>query len=191
MGKHLKVLTVSILFLMLGFAANRAEAQDTPKVEISGSYSYVRANLVTADGCCFNMHGGHGAVVLNVNNWLGWEGEVGIYKNGNVKDRKQDLRLVSFVFGPHFSYRAHRRFTPFVHVLLGGGHAGGTLYTTLGDNSSFNLVTGGGVDLNLGPHVAWRFAQADYYFTNFRNSVNDRQNNLRLSTGVVFHFGRR
>jgi hypothetical protein len=103
---------------------------------------------------------------------------------------KQDLTLVSYVAGPRLSYRAHRQFTPFAHILLGGGHAGGTLYSKLGANSSFNMVSGGGVDINLGPHMAWRL-QADHYFTQFKNTVNDRQNNLRLSTGVVLHFGRK
>jgi hypothetical protein len=51
-------------------------------------------------------------------------------------------------------------------------------------------VAGGGLDLNLG-QVSVRVFQADYFFTHFLNGTNDRQNNLRLAFGVVFHFGSR
>ncbi|HXN22942.1 MAG TPA: outer membrane beta-barrel protein [Candidatus Dormibacteraeota bacterium] len=188
MGKHLKLLGI----LILGLACTRAAAQDTPKVDVSAGYSYVRANLVTADGCCFNMHGGGGSIAYNVNNWLGWAGDVGVYRSSNVKDLKQDLTLISYVFGPRFSFRQHRRYTPFMHVLVGGGHAGGALYKgKLGEHHSFNMITGGGIDIQLGPHVSWRLVQADYFYSRFLNAVNDHQNNLRLSTGLVFHFGSR
>jgi outer membrane immunogenic protein len=114
-----------------------------------------------------------------------------------VQGSGRDLTLISFMAGPHFAYRKHERLTPFAHALLGGGHAGGTLYTGtstspgLGTNNNFNMVAGGGLDVNLGPHVAVRVFQADYFLTHFLNGNNDRQNNLRLTFGVVFHFGGR
>ena len=38
-------------------------------------------------------------------------------------------------------------------------------------------------------HFAVRALEADYYRTQFSNGLNDRQNNLRLSAGVIFRFG--
>jgi hypothetical protein len=40
-------------------------------------------------------------------------------------------------------------------------------------------------------HWAVRAAQVDYFLTRFSNGVNDHQNNLRFSAGVVYQFGAR
>ena len=190
-----KQLCVLILLILGG--AFSARAQDVPKWEVSAGYSYVRANLITPNGCCFSLNGGAGSLIWNAKDWFGLEGEIGGYHTGNVQGSGRDLTLISFMAGPHFAYRKHERLTPFAHALLGGGHAGGTLYTGtstspgLGTNNNFNMVAGGGLDVNLGPHVAVRVFQADYFLTHFLNGNNDRQNNLRLTFGVVFHFGGR
>jgi len=44
---------------------------------------------------------------------------------------------------------------------------------------------GGGVDLKLTKLIAWRLIQAEYLLTHFARS---NQNNVRLSTGLVFRF---
>lgn len=50
------------------------------------------------------------------------------------------------------------------------------------------MAAGGGLDLNLGPHLSVRVFKADYFFTHFLNGTNDRQNNMRLTFWRVFHF---
>jgi opacity protein-like surface antigen len=193
MRKHWKLL----LILAAGLTAKSAAAQETPRVEISGGYSYVRANLNTPNGCCFNMHGGSGSVAFNLNRWFGAVAEVGVYHSGNVLGSGADLTVVNYLFGPRLSYRKHERLTPFAHVLLGGGHAGGTLYTGTttapgpGPNNAFVMAAGGGLDVKVSPHVAVRVFQADYLFSKFLNGVNDRQNSFRLTAGVVFRLGSR
>jgi len=54
---------------------------------------------------------------------------------------------------------------------------------------------GGGFDFRLSRRMSIRPIQADYLLTHFNefdtfqlNTSNSTQNNLRLSTGVVFHF---
>jgi hypothetical protein len=47
------------------------------------------------------------------------------------------------------------------------------------------------VHIRLTEHFALRVIQADYYYTRFTNGVNDHQNNLRLSEGLIFRFGSR
>lgn len=44
--------------------------------------------------------------------------------------------------------------------------------------------------LQLGSHPYLRVAQANYFVTTFANGSNKRQNNLRLSAGIVLHFGK-
>jgi hypothetical protein len=183
--------------LVLGLVAIPAAAQETPKVEVSGGYSYVRANLITPNGCCPNMHGGIGSAAFNANRWVGVVGEIGVYHTGNVVNTGLDLTVVSYLFGPRLSYRKHERLTPFAHVLLGGGHAGGTLYSGksgspgLGPNNAFAIAAGGGLDVKVSSHAAVRVFQADYLLSRFLNGVNDHQNSFRLTAGVVFRFGSR
>jgi outer membrane immunogenic protein len=187
------------IFAILGLllAAVPVAAQEAPKVEIAGGYSYVRANLIPDTGCCFGMNGGTGSIAYNLNDWLGLVGELGGYHTGDVKSTGFDLTVVSYLFGPQLSYRRSDRFTPFAHLLLGGAHAGGSLYTGTasvpgpGSQNGFAMAAGGGFDLNVSPHLAIRLIQADYSLTRFSNGVNHHQNNLRLTFGVVFRFGKR
>ena len=187
----------ALLSLMFCIAALPAAAQETPKVEISAGYSYVRANLIPDNGCCFAMNGGSGSVAFNANNWLGLVAEVGGYHSGNVQSTGLDLNVVTYLFGPRISYRRYDRITPFAHVLLGGGHASGSLYTGtatspgLGTQNAFAMAAGGGLDVKVARHLAIRLIQADYFFTHFANGVNDHQNSLRISAGFVLRLGQR
>jgi hypothetical protein len=95
--------------------------------------------------------------------------------------------------------RNHTHLTPFGQFLLGAGHAGGTLYTRslgpglspLGANNGLVLTAGGGADWKLSSRIGVRFLQVDYLHSQFLNGSGNgnRQDNLRLSTGVVFSFG--
>jgi hypothetical protein len=49
----------------------------------------------------------------------------------------------------------------------------------------------GEVDLYATPRVSFRMVRADYLTTTFENGSNDRENNLRLSAGLVVRFGKR
>jgi hypothetical protein len=48
--------------------------------------------------------------------------------------------------------------------------------------------TGGGVNLHLSKSISVRLVEADYVITNLPNNANNKQYDLRLSNGVVFHF---
>lgn len=52
------------------------------------------------------------------------------------------------------------------------------------------MAVGGGVDYNLTRHWALRPVQADYLLTRFSVGTlsTQNQNNVRISTGVVFRF---
>jgi hypothetical protein len=79
---------------------------------------------------------------------------------------------------------------PFVQGLAGAVHgfdgqfpnSGGTL-----SNSATNLavLVGGGLDLEFSHRLAVRAAQVDYGLNQLPNNVNNRENLLRVSAGVV------
>ena len=179
-----------LLLLALG-ATENARAQ---VVELFGGYSYLRGNTsFTSEQ--INLHGASFSGDFYLNHWIGIVGDVGVYHAGNIENQFS-LTLSSYQAGPRVRLRNYTRFTPYAEFLLGGGHAGGTLYTSslgaglapIGTNNSFLYTVGGGLDYRLSHKISIRIPQVEYLHSEFLNgSVTGHvQNNLRLSTGIVF-----
>ena len=94
--------------------------------------------------------------------------------NANVSEQ-------NFLFGPRVSFSVGK-FRPFVEGLFGGAHV--NVNNGVGSDTSFATALGGGLDYKIIRPVAWRF-QGDYVQTRFFGAT---QNNVRLSTGIVFRF---
>ena len=47
------------------------------------------------------------------------------------------------------------------------------------------------MEFNVSPRITLRVAQVDYFVTTFDNKIDGHQNNLRITTGVAYHFGKR
>jgi opacity protein-like surface antigen len=146
-----------------------AAAQETPKAEVFGGYSYFRGDLDA------NFHGWHSSVAGNLNNWFGVTGDVSGHYVENV-----NLHL--FLFGPRFSYRKGDRVTPFAQTLVGAVRLGGADF----DNTAFAWAAGGGFDINVSKRVAVRVIDANYILLR-DNGIS--AHNGRLSTGIVFRLG--
>jgi peptidoglycan-associated lipoprotein len=172
-------------------AAPALEAQ--PSAELALAYSYVRANAPPAGCGCFSMNGGSASFAYRLAHSVSVVGEFGAVNNGNVDSTGLDLTLSTYLAGPRYSLHKSARFTPFAQVLVGGAHASGGLAPSeihTGSSTAFAMAAGGGLDIKLTRHLAFRAFQTDYLLTLLPNRVNDHQNNFRLSTGVVLRFGR-
>ncbi len=86
------------------------------------------------------------------------------------------------LFGPRVSLPVGK-FTPFGEFLVGLAHISDT-GTGFPSNTSFATAAGGGLDYRIFRPVALR-VEGDYLHTSF---FSTGQNNLRLSTGIVFRF---
>jgi peptidoglycan-associated lipoprotein len=159
-------------------------------IEISVDYSYLRANQGPGQCGCFNMNGGSAEVAFHTYRWFSAVADLTGERSGTVNGGPQGLSLVSFTAGPRFTYPIHHRYAPFAQGLFGGVHGFDTYFPvtsgSTGAASSFAMLAGGGLDLRMKSWLAIRPAQADYFYTQLPNGVNNRQNNLRLSAGVVF-----
>jgi len=181
--------------------AGLASAQDSPKVEAFGGYSYVRANQ---GGESENFNGGSGSLAYNLTPWLGVVGDFGGYHwSGSGAEAGVDATVVSYLFGPKISYR-RGPITPFAQVLFGGAHLGlsglcgaarvhreGEPEECSLTQNGFAMTLGGGLDWNATPHIGIRLIQAEYLMTRFQGEGNDggnNQNNARISAGVVFRW---
>jgi len=142
-------------------------AQDVPKFDLFAGYSYL------------------------VNGWLSGVADFGGYHSGDILGTGADGTLSTYLFGPRISYRRHSHFTPFGQVLFGVAHIAGSNGLSFStSNNSFAMALGGGVDANVTHHFSLRPIEVDYLLSRFNEFGNgaQNQNNLRVSTGVVFHF---
>ncbi len=186
----MKLRVVVSLLMLLTLYGVSAKAQDTPKVDIFAGYSYLRYSPSSSGVDSFNLHGGSASFAYNANSWLSGVADFGGYHSGNILGTGVDGTLSTYLFGPKISYRKHERITPFGQVLFGVAHASATGFGTSGSDNAFAMSVGGGLDLRLSRRFSVRPAQVDYLLTRFSETGTgaQSQNNLRLSTGVVFHF---
>ena len=166
-------------------SAVAAPAQSTPKVEVFGGYSYLHTSL-SGTGFTANLNGGSASVSVNPTSWLGLVGDFGGYHAGvNSFDSGIDGELYTYMFGPKTTFRLGR-ITPFIQTLFGGVHSSaGSAY---GSQNAFAMATGGGLDWNASEHLGVRLVQAEYLLTMLNDNANNRQNNARISAGVVFRW---
>ncbi|HUL16422.1 MAG TPA: Ig-like domain-containing protein [Terriglobales bacterium] len=163
-----------------------------PKFELAGAYQY----LDFKPGDPFNTYGNNGATgsfAYNATKYLGLVAEFGGYGSGGrtTPGNSTSGSFISYLFGPRLNLRHFDHFVPFGEFLVGGMHAsngvtGGT------SQDAFSLAAGGGADVVLSQHFAWRLVQLDYVMTNFSGTFLNptaRQNNFRVGTGIVFRWG--
>jgi outer membrane immunogenic protein len=186
----MKLRVVVCLLAVLAFCSTALKAQDTPKVDLFAGYSYVRDNPSTSGVDSFGLNGGSASIAYNANNWLSAVADFGGYHNGNILNTGVDGTLSTYLFGPRVSYRHSERFTPFGEVLFGVAHAGANFLGTSGSDNAFAMSIGGGVDVRVSHRFSIRPIKIDYLLTRFNETGTGAvsQNNLRVSTGVVFHF---
>jgi opacity protein-like surface antigen len=185
---------IRVLVLLILGLSPVAWAQEAPKVEVFGGYSYLNFDVTNLTAGILNdrlsAHGWEASASFSVNNWFGVEGDFsGHYRTTCEGVSGLTCKDLSFMGGPRFTYRKDR-YTAFAHGLFGGDNGSGSLEGFSLSDTPFALAVGGGVDYAVSPRIAIRFAQFDYFMT--RHALNlgaSTQNNFRVSAGVVFRFG--
>ena len=193
-----KVVVSLLGFLFLFATASRA--QEGSRISVFGGYSYVRANPSDNSGFgSFSMNGGDFSAAYRVNGWLSGVADIGGYHatrplncavlacsgTGDFKGNTW-----TYLFGPRVTFRHFGRVTPFGQVLFGVAHTTPSVFLT-NNQTDFAMSVGGGFDYRLSHRLSIRPVQLEYLQTHFKEfDVADRQiqNNLRLSTGIVFRF---
>ena len=175
-----KIALSLLLVLIPGFAS--AQTGVAPRWELFTGYSYMRMNSESfgfANNA--NLNGWNAAGTFNIN--LKWS--VTLDLSGHYGSQLRDF---NYMIGPQYTWRRDKsKF--FVHGLI--GKAQDRVDITVGTKSGFQGVGrafagGGGYDWDWSPRFTFRVVQADYING---NSFGKTQNNVRISTGVIFHFG--
>lgn len=184
-----KLMLLVSLLLLLPLAAL---AQDKPKVEVFGGYSYLRTDDdASIDN--LDLHGWNASVAGNLNSWFGIKADFSGHYNDYLVSPgvRADFSQHLFLAGPQFTYRKSDVWQPFAHVMVGAARASAR-NRAAGINyreTSFAFVAGAGLDAHVAKHLAVRLFQTDYVLTTFDDFDNDAQHNFRLSTGLVLRLG--
>ena len=167
-----------------------------PKVDLFMGYSFVRFNTNAGRKEDFDWQGATGSIAGNVNRWFSLVADFSLY---TIRDLPPSSTGKSYtvLFGPQFQHRG-RHWTPFAHALFGAAHLwdiqvalppSSAFFNRSFSANAFATALGGGFDLKMNKVVSWRVVQAEYFLTKFNDGFNNSQNNVRASTGLVFHFG--
>jgi hypothetical protein len=170
-----------VCFWFLGSTAVFLHAQQVPRFDVFGGYS---------DRLFDSPKLGY----PNYSNLYGWNfattGHI-FMKYGVVVDASgnygSQLRLFNYMFGPQYTRRHDKSEFDF-HFLFGKAQTRVNIpQLTRSGFESVGRSMGGGLDYDYHwkPRISIRF-EADYFrSTTFRT----KQNDARVSTGLVFHFG--
>lgn len=171
-----------------------AQQKDKQHAELAIGYSYMHSNAPPGGCGCFNLNGGNATFAWPLKSGMfALVGDVTAAHAGAISS-SNSLTLSTFTAGARYLPRlGHSSLQPFGQALVGLAHASGTLVQ--GSNpgagnagAAFAADFGGGADLSLDRRFSLRLIQADYLLTTFDNGLNNHQNNLRISAGVVIHF---
>jgi outer membrane immunogenic protein len=192
-GLNMHTRSMLVLTLLMVATALPAKAQEeVAKLEEYGGYSYIRFNVsqkvngVTSHDS-YNASGGGGQLEYNPKPWLGIVGDLSGYV---VTQGSPVAGTFSYLFGPRVNFRHHGKVTPYAQTLFGGIAATSDILSS-GPANHFAMTVGGGVDYSVSKVVAIRLVQAEYYMTKFPDGLNNRQDNFRFATGLVFRLGRK
>jgi hypothetical protein len=209
MKKLIAVIAALPLFALV------AGATDSPTAEAFVGYNFVRFNPNSGYIPSFNANGGGGQFVYNLNKWIGGVFDMGAVTKGSLNGFNVDSTVINFVAGPRFTYFNHSRFQPFAQVLFGGAYSTASAQITPvggiilppgivvppnvpisarinASNTGFAMLAGGGLDIKINKHMAFRPIGADYYLTRLPSLLTgntSNRNNFRYSAGVNFLFG--
>jgi peptidoglycan-associated lipoprotein len=197
----MRITRISWTVLLIMFAATSgalAKAQQSPvdgtkpRSELGLTYTYVHANAPPGGCGCFSLNGGSAEFAWPTGfRGVALAGDVTVGHTNSIGSSGSSLTLSSFTTGVRYSPPLKRtRFQPFGEVLVGYSHISGSLTQrqTTSSSNGFAANLGGGLDAHLNQRLSLRLIEADYLVTTFDNGINNHQNLLRISTGIVLRF---
>jgi hypothetical protein len=156
-----------------------------PAVQIFGGYSYLRfESKPLGFSSQLNLNGGNLQIALpNIYNGLGFALDLSAHTSSEMEE-------FNFLIGPQYTYEV-KSMHIFGHALFGRARDRLRMPgSTQIEPSSIGgaVALGGGIDIPLTDKISVRPIQADYLIT---GAFGERFHNLRISTGLIYRFGKR
>ncbi len=192
-------LIIATLLIASSASLLRAQTPDAqPKNEFFAGYSFHSAdiNTLTIDPHRTAQNGVNLEYTRNITRHIGLTSDASVHFHRDSRSTSvgvfRSQRDQYFLLGGlQLRSGNDERLRPFAHALFGASlfrgftsdsRPAGIVYT-FDDATSFALALGGGVDFRVGKRIDLRLIQVDYTPTFFGSG---RQNNFRISTGIVF-----
>lgn len=193
--------------LALFFSAH-CNAQEFPRWELSGGFSYYLVGKTPGRTITTTAHGPQAGLAYSINNYFRIEGEFDADFSKRIMDlaavppgfRHYNSKMLLGLVGPEFVFRRpDRKLQVFGHYLTGIAYARDNQVPTAGSPTGISLVpattgsswvnaVGSGVDLKFPHQVSFRMLEVDWVRTNFPNNPHS---NWRFVTGFVLRLGQR
>ncbi len=195
----MRKLLITTLLIALGASILAAQTPaEQPKNEFFAGYSFHSAdiNTLTVDPRRTGQNGVNLEYTRNITRHIGITGDASVHFHrdtsstgvGTFTSKRDQYFLLG---GLQFKTANGKRVQPFAHALFGASlfrgftsdiRTSGNVYT-FDDATSLAMAFGGGVDVRVNKRIDLRLIQADYAPTFFGSG---RQNNFRLSVGIIF-----
>jgi len=194
--------------------ASFACGQDTPRYEIFGDYAFAN-HLHSPLAAQSSRNGWAAGFQYNITSRIGLVAEVdgrrgetlGLLAANSATSVlvSQPVSTYTFLFGPQVNVYRNRRVSVNLRALAGVLHAnqsnGGVTVASTDvtsgqiqflssrglDTNTFSMTAGGNIDVRLGRGFSWRAVQPEMQLTQTNGGP---QGNFRMSTGLVFGFGK-
>src|SRR5277367_71654 len=142
----------TLMVLLLAVSGVAAIAQSGTRAEVALNYTYVHSNAPPGGCGCFSWNGGSAAAAWHFNDRFAVVGDFAGVHAGSLDSSGLSPTLVSYLFGPRYTYPVRQgKLIPFGQVLLGGAHASSGYFPSATASSSsanaFALTLGGGLDI--------------------------------------------
>jgi peptidoglycan-associated lipoprotein len=190
---HLRSAALLVLVFVLPWALHAqaismsGSSEDISRLEFGANYNYFHANAPPGQCGCFSLNGGSGTVVYNITSRWAAVADLTVGHATNVDNSLQNITIFNYLFGPRYTRRMRSRFVPYGQILLGGAKEDVNFEFTINRNS-FGLLAGGGVSTPLKHGFGITIGEVDWIHTRIPNAVNNSQNDIRVVTGITYHF---
>jgi outer membrane immunogenic protein len=183
-----------LVIVLVAVSSLDARAQDSSRFDVAVDYTYLRSNAPPGSCGCFNWNGGSISAAWRLDpNWS-IVGEFGDAHASGVGNGGLTPTITTYLSGPKYRLGGQSHaVVPFAEVLLGGASVRNGYFPNGSASSTsataFSFAAGAGFDVAVAKRLSIRPIAVEYLYTGFPNGLNGRQNNLRISSGLVFRFG--
>jgi outer membrane immunogenic protein len=166
-----------------------ANNEGISRMEAGANFNYVHANAPPGQCGCFSLYGGSGTFVFNLTRIWSGVADITMAHASNVNNSGQNITIINYLFGPRYTRRMYStRYVPYAQILVGGAKENVNIDFKI-NRQSFAVLGGGGVTTKLKRRWGLNLIEVDYVYSRIPNAVNNTQNNMRITTGVTYHFG--
>jgi hypothetical protein len=177
-------------------------APDTVSTDLAVTFAVERSQAVSSQGS-FWFKGGGADAAITFKSGMGIAASLTGDHASNITPGV-DANKITYLAGPRYTWTAwqghataadNRRLQVFGQALFGWTHGFNGYYPAMpaatSSAKSLALQGGGGINFYLTRNFGVRLLEADYVRTVLPNAAAIIQNDMRLSFGLTYHFGKR